>query len=109
MVVSGSSSVSGLRRETTMLALVMAYSSFGRFRRASTRFDTPPCSGRHHPVSAIARLYHWRCARTGVHGVRRAPGSGKPSPGGGAALTCRIDYANQLTFHGTILAFLPKP
>ncbi|HEX8568528.1 MAG TPA: hypothetical protein VF699_01195, partial [Caulobacteraceae bacterium] len=37
-----------------MLSLVMAYRSFERFRRASTRFDTPPCSGRHHPVSAIA-------------------------------------------------------
>jgi hypothetical protein len=34
----------------------MAYRSFERFRRASTRFDTPPCSGRHHPVSAIALL-----------------------------------------------------
>src|SRR3954469_24853656 len=54
MVVSGSSSVSGLHRETTVLSLVMAYRSFGRFRRASTRLDTPPCSGRHHPVSAIA-------------------------------------------------------
>src|SRR3954467_8093599 len=56
MVVSGSSSVSGLHRETTVLSLVMAYRSFGRFRRASTRLDTPPCSGRHHPVSAIAQL-----------------------------------------------------
>src|SRR3954467_1477160 len=54
MVVSGSSSVSGLHRETTVLSLVMAYRSFGRFRQASTRLDTPPCSGRHHPVSAIA-------------------------------------------------------
>src|SRR3954468_18395924 len=54
MVVSGSWSISGLHRETTVLSLVMAYRSFGRFRRASTRLDTPPCSGRHHPVSAIA-------------------------------------------------------
>jgi hypothetical protein len=33
----------------------MAYRSFGRFRQASTRLDTPPFSHRHHPVSAIAR------------------------------------------------------
>jgi hypothetical protein len=43
-----------------MLSLVMAYRSFERFRRASTRFDTPPCSGRHHPVSAIAQITAWK-------------------------------------------------
>src|SRR5271163_3639291 len=53
--VSGSSIASGCRRGTTVLFLIMAYRSFGRFRQASTRLDTPPCSHRHHPVSVIAR------------------------------------------------------
>ena len=39
-----------------MLSLIVAYRSFGRFRQASTRLDTPPFSHRHHPVSAIALL-----------------------------------------------------
>jgi hypothetical protein len=38
-----------------VLFLIMAYRSFGRFRQASTRLDTPPFSHRHHPVSVIAR------------------------------------------------------
>src|SRR5271154_2223944 len=52
--VSGSSIASGCRRGTTVLFLMMAYRSFGRFRQASTRLDTPPFSHRHHPVSVIA-------------------------------------------------------
>src|SRR3954468_18678255 len=69
MVVSGSWSISGLHRETTVLSLVMAYRSFGRFRRASTRLDTPPCSGRHHPVSAIALLSNHSCII--IHALNR--------------------------------------
>src|SRR5215213_1992897 len=54
MAVNRSSSVSGLRGWTTRLSLVMADRSFGSFRQASTRRDTPPCSASHHPNSDIA-------------------------------------------------------
>ncbi len=37
-----------------MLLLVMAYRLLREFRHAFTRLDTPPCSIRHHPGSAIA-------------------------------------------------------
>jgi hypothetical protein len=40
-----------------VLFFVMADRSFGRFRQASTRLDTPPFSHRHHPVSAIALFW----------------------------------------------------
>src|SRR4051812_7945331 len=89
MVVSGSSSVSGLHRETTVLSLVMAYRSFGRFRQASTRLDTPPCSGRHHPVSAIA--------------LRLGANDALPDMAGEAVA------ASQLTFDPTSITFLAIP
>ena len=39
-----------------MLLLVMAYRLLREFRQAFTRLDTPPCSIRHHPGSAIALI-----------------------------------------------------
>src|SRR3954453_23258435 len=38
-----------------LLSLDMAYRSFGRFRKAFTHLDTPPCSLSHHPISDIAQ------------------------------------------------------
>jgi len=38
-----------------VLLLVMAYRLLREFRQAFTRLDTPPCSIRHHPGSAIAQ------------------------------------------------------
>ena len=48
------------------LGLDRAYRSFGRVWQASTRLDTPPCSGRHHPVSAIARRHAGDDASIGI-------------------------------------------
>ena len=62
-----------LTQETTVLSLLMAYRSFGRFRQASTRLDTPPFSHRHHPVSAIA-LCLARKHDSDVHAVPSSPG-----------------------------------
>src|SRR3954465_5384654 len=81
MVVSGSSIVAAWRRGTTVLLLVMAYRSFGRFRQASTHLDTPPLSLSHHPVSGIAPA----CTRAGRtraaigSTILRSPGSSSPA------------------------------
>ena len=51
--------------ETTVLFLVMAYRSFGRFRQASTRLDTPPFS---HPPSPS--FGHSSCRQVRRHTLR---------------------------------------
>jgi len=56
-----------------VLLLIMAYRLLREFRQAFTRLDTPPCSIRHHPGSAIAptatSLAH-RCRSGAVHRIR---------------------------------------
>jgi len=57
-----------------VVVLIVAYRSFGRFRQASTRLDTPPFSNRRHPFSGIAQTLPY-ATRTAL-GIAASPREG---------------------------------
>ena len=95
-----------------MLSLIMAYRSFGRFRQAFTRLDTPPLSIRHHPGSVIARrqgsVAHDQLAVKGLVQLEDGIVSVSESPGGASLPQEVLDLLDQRLDRG-IQLFVLRP